>query len=108
MWDGKMNHARFQVPGALVIVHSLEKEPLVANLMGNMVKIRVLERKDKQAPGRSCYLMLYEWMEVKRKGEMIKAKDVQPGDVVWWADEPLKVVSIEPWEESNERQKEEA
>ncbi len=74
-------------------------------LMGEMVKIKVLERKDKQAPNRECWLVLYTWMELQRKGQTIKAADVQPGDVVRWNDEPLKVVSIEPWEKSNEREK---
>jgi hypothetical protein len=66
-----------------------------------MLEIRVLERKDKQRPGREAFLMLYESMTVKRKGEEVKASDLAPGDVVRWRGEPLKVVSIKPKEKTN-------
>ncbi len=104
-WDGSIMHHRLSVPGARIIIESKEKERLIVGLMGEMVKIKVLERKDKQAPNRECWLVLYTWMELQRKGQTIKAADVQPGDVVRWNGEPLKVVSIEPWEKSNEREK---
>ena len=104
-WDGKMTHHRIQLAGARVVIESKEQEALIAGLMGKMLQIKVLERKDKQAPGREAWLMLYEWMEIKRKGEMVKVAALVPGDVVWWNDEPLKVVSIEPYTR-NEKQDE--
>ena len=99
-WDGEMTHNRMDIQGATVIMESKEEERLIVGLMGEMVKIKVLERKDKQAPGRECWLVLYTWMELQRKGETIKAADAKPGDVIRWNEEPLKVVSIEPWEKS--------
>jgi len=105
MWDGKIMGQRFQVPGAIVLVYSLQEEPMIPSLMGTMLKISVLERKDKQRPGRSAYLMLYESMPVKRKGEMVAAGDLRPGDIAWWNGEPLKVVSIEREEKTNEKEK---
>lgn len=69
-----------------------------------MLEIRVLERKDKQRPGREVFLMLYESMTVKRKGEEVKASDLAPGDIVRWKGEPLKVVSIKPKEPANDEE----
>lgn len=69
-----------------------------------MLEILVLERKDKQRPGRTAYLMLYESMTVTRKGEEVKASDLAPGDIVRWRDEPLKVVSIKPKEQINDEE----
>lgn len=100
-----MTHHRIWLAGSRVIIESKEQEALIAGLMGKMLQIKVLERKDKQAPGREAWLMLYEWMEIKRKGEMVKIKDLVPGDVVWWNAEPLKVVSVEPYTR-NEKEKE--
>lgn len=97
-WDGKMTHHRIQLRGAKVVIESKEKEALIAGLMGKMLQVKVLEKKDKQAPGREAWLMLYEWMQIKRKGKMVKVKDLVPGDIVWWANEPLKVISVKPWE----------
>lgn len=99
-WDGTMTHHRIQLPGAKVIIKSKEQEPLIAGLMGDMVQMQVLEPKEKQRPGRTVYLVLYEWMEVKRKGAMVKAREVAAGDVVWWGGEPFKVVWIKPWEKT--------
>ncbi len=73
--------------------------------MADMVQIKVLERKEKQRPGRTVYLVLFESTELKRKGEMVQASAVAPGDVVWWRGEPHKVVWIKPWEGNDEPEK---
>ncbi len=106
MWDGKIMAQRFRMPGGMVVVYSFEREPVIASLMGTFLEISVLESKDKQAPGRSVYLMLYESMPIKRKGEIVKAGDLRPGDIVWWNDEPLKIVSIREREKTSETEKE--
>lgn len=104
MWDGKIMAQRFRMPGGMVVVYSFEREPVIPSLMGAFLEISVLERKDKQSAGRSAYLMLYESMPVKRKGEMVKAGDLRPGDIVWWNGEPLKVVEIREREKTNEKE----
>ncbi len=62
-----------------------------------LIEVHVLERKDKQKPGRDVYLGLYPDTPIKRKGEMVTVGDLKPDDIVWWDNEPLKVVWVRPW-----------
>lgn len=62
-----------------------------------LFQVHVLERKDKQKPGREVYLGLFPDTPIKRKGEMVRVSDLKPDDIVWWEGEPLKVVWIKPW-----------
>lgn len=62
-----------------------------------LIQVHVLERKDKQKPGRDVYLGLYLDTPIKRKGEMVTVGDLKPDDIVWWENEPLKVVWVRPW-----------
>lgn len=66
-----------------------------------LFQVHVLERKDKQAPGREAFLGLYSDTTVKRKGEEVLVGDLNPGDVIRWKGEPLKVVWIKPWPTDN-------
>jgi len=63
----------------------------------DLIQVHVLETKVKQKPGRDVYLGLFPDTPIKRKGEMVHVGDLEPGDVVWWKGEPLKVVSVRPW-----------
>ncbi len=62
-----------------------------------MLQIHVLERKEKQREGREVYLAILSETLVIRRGEEVAASEVEPGDIIWWKDEPLKVVAIRPW-----------
>lgn len=62
-----------------------------------LIQVHVLERKEKQKPGRDVYLGLYPDTPIKRKGEMVRVSDLKPDDIVWWDKEPLKVVWVRPW-----------
>jgi hypothetical protein len=62
-----------------------------------LIQVHVLERKDKQKPDRDVYLGLYPDTPIKRKGEMVTVGDLKPDDIVWWDNEPLKVVWVRPW-----------
>jgi len=61
----------------------------------DLLKIKVLETQDKQRPGRDVSLCLYPEMTVTRRGELVAAADLKPGDIIRWKGEGLRVVSVE-------------
>lgn len=64
---------------------------------GELLKIEVLETKDKQRPGREVWLCLYPEMTVTRGGEQVAAADLKPDDIIRYLGEGLRVVSVETW-----------
>lgn len=73
-------------------------------VVGELIQIHVLERKDKQREGREVYLGLLPGSTVIRKGEEVRADQVQADDIIWFRDEPLKVVGVRPWPSEREEQ----
>ncbi len=69
-----------------------------------LIQIHVLERKEKQREGREVYLGLMADSLVTRKGEKVRAEDVRPDEIIWFRDEPLKVVWVRPWPSEREEQ----
>ncbi len=67
----------------------------------DLFQVHVLERKDKQKPGREAFLGVYQDTLIKRKGKWVHVGDLKPGDVIRWKDEPLKVVWVKPWPKEN-------
>jgi len=64
---------------------------------GILLQVYVLERKDLQKPRRDVYLGLYPGDPIIRRGEEIAARDLKADDVVWYENEPFKVIWIRPW-----------
>lgn len=65
--------------------------------MGDLLQIHVLERKEKQREGREVYLGLFPDSSVIRKGDEVRADELEPDDIIWWDEQPLKVVWVRPW-----------
>lgn len=69
--------------------------------MTELVQVYVLERKDKQKPGRDVYLGLYPDTPITRLDSKNKIQitvgDLKEGHVIVYRGEPLKVVSVRPW-----------
>lgn len=65
--------------------------------MGDLLQVYVLERKEKQREGTEVYLGLLPDSPIIRKGEEVRADQLEPGDIIWFKNEPLKVVWIRPW-----------
>ena len=66
-----------------------------------LFQVHVLERQDKQKPGREAFLGVYQDTPIQRKGVTVHVGDLQPGDVIRWKGEPLKVVWVKPWPDEN-------
>lgn len=66
-----------------------------------LFQIHVLERQDKQAPGREAFLGVYQDTPIQRAGETVHVGDLKPGDVIRFKGEPLKVVWVRPWPNEN-------
>lgn len=62
-----------------------------------LLRIRVLETKDRQRPGRDVSLGLYPDATVTRRGERVPVAELKPGDIIRYKGEPLRVVSVEEW-----------
>ncbi len=62
-----------------------------------LFQVHVLERKDKQKPGREAFLGVYQDTSIQRAGETVHVGDLKPGDVIRWKGEPLKVVWVRLW-----------
>lgn len=69
--------------------------------MSELIQVHVLERKDKQKPGREAFLGVYPDTPIQRAGVTVHVGDLQPGDIIRWKDEPLKVVWVKPWPPEN-------
>lgn len=67
----------------------------------DLFQVFVLERKDKQSPGREAFLGLYSDTPIQRKGETVFVGDLNPGDVIRFKGEPLKVVWVKLWPTDN-------
>ena len=67
-----------------------------------MLQIHVLERKEKQREGREGYLAILPETLVICRGKVVAASEVKPDDIIWWKDEPLKVVTVRPWPSERE------
>ncbi len=62
-----------------------------------LLRIRVLETKDKQRPGRDVSLGLYADATVTRRGEQVVVAELKPDDIIRYKGEALRVVSVEEW-----------